>query len=421
MIKELYILSKADRALGNEKFRTVKKSYARLKRFGYSGMRERLEKEIRALKEENYLLYYRLSGKFGGAVLRLLFASVFLLSMLYILFIKSELYLSSASVIVKDINKNPQESMGLSLLGVGTSTQMQDAFVLEQYLASFDVFDVLDRAFRLGEHYHSEALDPFERLYASSRREDLLELYNKRLQINYDEISGILTIGFLHTSAEEAKKIVAFLVARAESQLNHYNQLRAQKQLTFIEGELEKSRAKLEASIRELELFQNENRLLDPAVEAQSTNAIIANLEANLVEKKARYNQLLSYMNRDNIEVVQLDAEIREIKKALRQLKSSLSGKGEGKLNATMVAYEKLIRQVDFDTEVYKQNLAQYEVAKVESVKEAKTLTVLTQPNLPDDYAKPEKLRESITLLLVLLLGYGILSLVITIVRDHKD
>jgi len=421
MIKQLYILSRADRRLGNEKFRTIKKSYARFKRFGYRGMRERLEKEIHALKEQHYLLYYRLSGSYGGALLRLFFVSAFAAAMVYILFIKSELYLSSASVIVKDINKNPQEAMGLSLLGAGPSTQMQDAFILEQYLGSYDVLDELDKTFKLSDHYHSEALDPFERLYGWSRREDFLHLYTKRLQIQYDEISGILTIGFLHTSAAEAKRIVRFLLSHAETQLNHYNRLRAQKQLAFMEGELAKSRARLEASIHELELFQNENQLLDPALEAQSTNAIIANLEASLVEKKARYNQLLSYMRRENIEVVQLEAEIREIKRALKQLKSSLSGKGEDKLNSTMVAYEKLIRQVDFDTEVYKQNLTQYEVAKVETVKEAKTLTVLTQPNLPDDYARPEKLRESITMLLVLLLGYGIVSLVLTIVRDHKD
>lgn len=421
MIKQLYILSQADKRLEQEKFRTLRKSYARLRRFGFRGMKERLQKEIAALKDEHYLLYYRLDAEYARALLRAFFLFLFIASTSYLLFVKSELYLSSSSIIIKDINKNPQESMGLTLLGVGASTQMQDASVLEQYLRSYDVLSILDEKFRLDAHYHSDALDPLERLYASSHREDLLELYRKRLQIGYDEVSGILTIGFLHTSGLQAQEIVRFLLAHAEEQLNYYNKRRALKQLAFMEKELKKSRERLDGSVRDLEVFQNENQIIDPAVDIQSKSTLIANLEAGLIEKKARYNQLRSYMNRDNIEVVQLSREITEIEKALKKLKRSLSGSGGDRLNSTMIAYEKLRRQVDFDTDVYKQNLVQYEIAKVETVKEAKTLSVLTQPNRPDGYTEPRKLRASITLMLVLLLGYGIVSLVLLIVRDHKE
>ena len=76
---------------------------------------------------------------------------------------------------------------------------------------------------------------------------------------------------------------------------------------------------------------------------------------------------------------------------------------------------------LEFDTEVYKNTLIQMEMTKIEVVKEAKTLSIVSRPNLPDGYTYPDKQNVFITILIILLMGYGIVSMLIAIVGDHKE
>ncbi|RUA00706.1 MAG: hypothetical protein DSY88_10440 [Candidatus Poseidoniales archaeon] len=86
-----------------------------------------------------------------------------------------------------------------------------------------------------------------------------------------------------------------------------------------------------------------------------------------------------------------------------------------------LLEYEKLKMQLEFDTEVYKNALIQLETTKLDVLKEAKTLSTVSKPNLPDGYTYPNKPKVFITLVIVILLMYGIFSMLGAIIRDHKE
>lgn len=346
---------------------------------------------------------------------------LFVLSVFYILFIQSKLYLSNASVIIRDINAKPAVGFDLSVLGAGTSSQMQDSKVLEAYLNSYDVLEQLDDSFHLNDYYHSDAVDPLHRLYAYSTREDFLQTYRNHLSVLYDEISGILTIAFYHTDAHVSQSIVQFLITHAEQQLNFYNHLRAQRQLGFIKEQVQKNRLSLDTAIARLEQYQNSHQLIDPMSEIATKNTIIATLEADLVQKRAELELMLQYMNAQSYDVKKLAAQIKTMQSALERNKAKLSGSQKDKLNKTFFEYEKLKSQVEFEKEVYAQSLGQLELATVEASQLAKALVVLIQPTLPDGIASPEYFRSLFTLLILFLLSYGIIVLVLGIIKDHKD
>ena len=83
--------------------------------------------------------------------------------------------------------------------------------------------------------------------------------------------------------------------------------------------------------------------------------------------------------------------------------------------------YEKLKMQLEFDKEVYTNALVQLETIKLDALKAAKTLSVVSKPNLPDGYTYPNKPRVFITLVIVMLLMYGIFSMLGAIIKDHKE
>ncbi len=354
------------------------------------------------------------------SIKKTVFFILFISLAIYILFIKSELYESSSSVVIKNL-ESKQSDLGLSLFVSGTTSSMQDSKIVETYLSSFDELQKLDKIFGLKKHYSSEKVDPVDRLYSWSKKEDFLKLYRKRLQLMYDEMSGILNIGFLHTDPKTAKAIVEQLIRDANEQINIYNKTVAQKQLSFIQKQVEANKKELEESIKALEKFQNSHTLLDPTQDAQTKHSLVAALESGLIEKKAKLNELRNYMNEESFEIIRLKHEIAEIERTLKKIRQNMANPKKEALNTYIFEYERLKNLVELNKELYKQSLLQLESIKADLHKNSKTLLVLTKPYLPDGYAYPQKAKAILTLALILGLLYGIVSLIEAIIKEHFD
>ncbi len=209
-----------------QEHRTLKKSYARWRRYGFRGMQTRLEKEYIAVKDD-FIANMGLEKRFSRMVVRVSFLLLFLSTSGYFLLLKSELFESRTAVIVRDIGSSaPAGGMELAILGMGSSSQLQDSKVVEEFLRSLDLFQVLDRQFSLVTHFKSDDLDLLERLSADATVEDNLAFYRKRLRIDYDETSGVLHIAYAHTSAQQAQEILQFMVKKVEDELTYPGQIK---------------------------------------------------------------------------------------------------------------------------------------------------------------------------------------------------
>lgn len=421
MIKKLIQLFWYEKEKKSEEPRTLKKNAARFKKHGYSGMMERMNKEYAQI-EKDYITKSILNSRYNKARGRFLFTAFFLLTLFYIFVIKSELYESKTALIVKDMQTSAvPDTLGLSLLGVGSSSQLQDSKVVETYLKSLDVYKVLDMQFHLTQHYKSDAVDFISRLSEDATEEEVLAFYNQHLIVTYDEISGILSVAFSHVDPSKAKEILEFLVKRVEDQINELNRIKAKKQLKFIDAEFNKAKERMNASSKKLENYQNKHLLLDPATEATTASGILSELESTLLQKQIEYGTMSGFMKENNYELKALKQQIDEIKRSISKERKELTGSSEDRLNKVLFEYGKLKLAFEFDTEVYKNALIQLETTKIDVLKEAKTLSILSKPNLPDGYTYPDKPKMFITLLIITLLLYGISSMLGTIIRDHKE
>ena len=354
--------------------------------------------------------------------IRTIFLLLFILLSIYFLLIKSELYESKTALIVRDLGSvSPAGGIELSFLGMGSNSQLQDSKVVEEYILSLDVFLLLDKKFELTKHFKSESLDFLERLASGATIEEVLEFYRTRVVTNYDDISGILHISYSHTDSKIAQNVLEYMIEKVEDELNDFNRRKALKQLKFIESEHKKNKDRADATSAKLEEYQNTHLFLDPNSDALNSSGIISTLEATLTHKRIELSTLKSYMNDDNYEVQTLKNEIKGIEKFISKKKSGLSGTSESRLNKVLFEYEKLKMQLEFDNEVYKNALIQLETTKLDVLKEAKTLSIVSKPNLPDGYTYPNKPKVFITLVIVMLLMYGIFSMLSAIIKDHKE
>lgn len=348
--------------------------------------------------------------------------TIFIILNIYYLFIKTELYQSKTALIVRDMSQKTSTSdLGLSLLGMNNSSQLQDSKIVEEYLKSLDVYQMINNKFDLTNYYKSDSLDFVQRLRENDTIEDVVEFYNNHLEIYYDETSNILSVAFNHNDPKKAKEILEFLVENVEYQLNEFNRTKAKKELSFVEKEYLNAKKKMEDSSTKLEEYQNNHLLLDPTNQATSSTGIISGLESQITQKKIEYSAKKNYLNNNSFELISIKNEIQEMETSVKTLKKKLSGRENDRLNKILFDYDKLKLQLEFDTEVYKNILIQLETTKIDTIKNNKTLSILSKPNLPDGYTYPDKPKVFITILILTLLIFGIISLLGSIIRDHKE
>lgn len=349
------------------------------------------------------------------------FVILLILSVIYVGVLKTSFYQATASITIKNLDKSISTSSLLGLMSGESNNNTQDAMVLQEYLKSYEVYNKANEKFSLTEYYDSNNLDLLERMYWFNSYEDYVELYNKHLNIVYDATSNITIISFLHIDNKKAQEIVEFLILEAENKLNEYNKQTASKQLYFVENETTKQKTILENSIKELSEYQDIQKTLNPNSQAETNTSILSELKVKLVESQAKLEKTSKYLTDSSFEIIDLKREISQIENSINQIKKEQSGNSKTTLNKSIFEFERLKAQVDLSTELYKQALLQLQSSKIEVNKDKKILQVLVNANLAQSYSEPKRFRELVTVVLVLSLMYGILSMIAAIIKDHRE
>ena len=363
-------------------------------------------------------------------ILRLLFLVLFMGMAYYIVKIETERYESTGIALLKDLGKKQSIDLSSILTGQGSST-MQDSKILELYIRSHEMFNYIDHDYNLTGHYTSNDLDFVQRLYGETplpfykaNQKNILEQYNENLKVLYDDPSGTLELTFVHTDPVIAQKILRSIIGRSESIINEFAKENAEIALHFIEKQKEKKRALFVQAIKKLIAYQNRHHTLDPQLDAERKNAILAELEADLVKKEVEYrSKLKSNWNPNGNEMKMLKATIIDTKASIATMKRELSGnnKKDAELNVNIFDFQLLKNEMEFAKEVYRQTLINQEELKIEVAQQSKHLIVVAQPTLADDYSYPNKLWDIFTIMLILFAVYSILIAIIAIIDNHKD
>ncbi len=360
--------------------------------------------------------------------LKLFFISLFILIAFYILAMKTEKFQSSSIVMIKDLSSKQSASMLGSMLLGQSSSSMQDSKILELYINSSEMFQTLDAKYHLAAYYTSDEMDLVQRLsehaffsFNRTTGENLLRQYQKDLSILYDEPSATLTIGFQHADPKIAQLIVKEIIQTATATLNRFEKENAQVALTSLMQQEKENKALFTDTIKKLIAYQNQHQTIDPNIDVQSKSTILANLESELIQKEVAYKSKLGYLNKNATEVQLLRDTIYQLKQSIRKIKKQIAGNGKNELNTNVSEFELLKSEVDFNKERYKQTLIKLEETKVSVKQNAKNLIVVTQPTLAQTYSEPNKFKDILSLMIILSFLYGIFTLILSILKEHKD
>ena len=343
----------------------------------------------------------------------------FVLALIYFVFIASDRYVSETTVSVRSANESSSALSGLAVLAGVNANSREDTLYLREYIHSLDMLKILDETLGLKALYKKSGVDFLHRLYDFMPQELFLWYFQNRVEIVYDDLTGLLKIRAEGFEPKDAQSISQAILNESENFVNELSHKMSRQQLAFAEGELLKAKERFSKAKTTLLDFQNRYGVFDPMVQAQAQASLALEFDATLSKKEAELSAMLAYLQESAPQVVTLKNEIAALKKQLAKEKKRVASESNSSINALASQYQNLVIDVGFSEDVYKVALQTVEKTRLETTRQIKYLSTIQKPIMPEMAEYPKRIYNLITIFIVLMLLYGISRLVKATIEDH--
>ncbi|MBH0312409.1 chain-length determining protein, partial [Alcaligenes faecalis] len=241
----------------------------------------------------------------------------------YWLVFASDRYVSEANVIIRKTDSVGAPSFDLGMLVSGVaSVDRANQLLLRDYLLSVDMLKKLDQALDLRTHYSSSEHDFVSRMwFQDASLEWFHRHYLRRVQVEFDEFSGVLRIKVQAYNPEMAQAITQQLVQEGERYMNVLGHEMAQVQVDFLVTQVDQAQERFQKASQDLLNYQNEAGLLSPQATAESINAIVAALEGQRAQLQTQLASLPKSLDRDHPNILMLKQSLRAVDQQIKQEK----------------------------------------------------------------------------------------------------
>ncbi|EHA13930.1 chain-length determining protein [Halomonas sp. HAL1] len=349
----------------------------------------------------------------------LAFLAIFLVSF-YWFIIAQERYVSRATVVLESPQVATPELSLSSLMGGGAGNTA-DLLLLREHLLSVDMLRRLDKDLNIREHY-TEHGDIFAKLGdRDAPIEDLHKYYLRRVKVELDEYAGVLNIEVQGYTPEFAHEMTTLLLEAGEDHMNEMGHRLADEQVHFLERQMVRLDERFTATRQALLEYQNEYGLVSPTDTVASINQVVATLEADLARLQAQRNALSSYQSAQSPELRQVERNITALRDQIIEQRDRIAQASGDSLNSVSAEYETLELQAQFAQETYSNALASLENTRLEAARQLKQVSVLQSPLMPEYPTEPNRLYNSSVFAIITIFLAFILSMLIMIIKDHRD
>lgn len=257
-----------------------------------------------------------------------------------------------------------------------------------------------------------------KKLYGDRRMEDARKDLAEHTDLSVDRKSQIITITVTDHDAKRAAAMGQAYMEELNRLVAELSTSSARRERIFLEGRLQAVSLDLEAAEREFSQFSSKNSAIDIKEQGKAMVEAAATLQGQLIAAESEAEGLKQVYTDNNVRVRSVQARINELKRQLEKI----GGKGEDasmplgqqqdslypsirKLPLLGVAYADLYRRTRVQEAVFESLTKEYELAKVQEVKEIPAVKVLDSPNIPDKKSFPPRL---VIMLLGTALAFGL-------------
>ena len=342
-------------------------------------------------------------------------------------FFASDQYAASGHFVVRHRAENPAAMSTLSFLGLGTSGtgSTPDMLVVNDYMASLQMIKDLAPHVDLRSMYADTGADWLARLKPSYGKdtisdEDLRDYWLKMAMVHFDQTTGLSTFEVRAFTAEDAKTIADAVFERGEELVNRLSERAQEDSLQLARREVENYRQRALDSLDALLAFQEKAQQVDPQGFASARTQIQAGIEQEVTQLQAQLDVLRKKLPEDAPGITQVRDRLGVIERQLiaERAKSTVSSGGDSAAQI-LNEFAKLKLESEFATQAYMSSLASLESARLEAIRQNLYLETFVRPHLPQIPEYPQALLNTLLVLVISFLVWGIGGLLVSAAREH--
>ncbi|MDR3502750.1 MAG: capsule biosynthesis protein [Legionella sp.] len=345
-----------------------------------------------------------------------------LLSIIYFGLIASDVYVVESQFVIRDSQHKTMNSLDSMLSHSGLMGSPNNNFIIQNYILSGDALRFLEKQLNIEEHYRSEAIDRFNRfagLTWDNSFESLLEYYKKHIGVAIDSASSISTLTVRAFSAEKAYEINHALLRKSEALVNQINKRARQDMLRFATEEVTNAEQKAKKTALALLAYRQKNQVFDPVKQTTLELQRASKLEDELILKQDQLRQMET-LTPKNPQLSVLRQKVASLKNNISIQKGQIAGK-QSSLSNKALGYEHLKLENTFAQKQLAAALSSLEQARIDAARKQIYLERIENPFTPESAIEPKRILDICSTLLLSLVVWGVLSMFIAGVKEHRD
>lgn len=345
-----------------------------------------------------------------------------LLATLYFGLFASDVYVSQSQFVVRSPDKPAQTGLGVLLKSVGFSNAGDEIFVAQQYVESRDALQLLNKDQAVRQAYTAPAISIFDRfdpLGWSGTFEDLYDYYSGKVGVEHDTTSSITTLTVKAFTPEDARRMNRQLLDLSESLVNRLNNRGEVDLLGYAQREVREAETGARRASQALAAFRQRSGIVDPERQASVQLQLVSKLQDELIGARLQLQQLLQ-LAPENPQIPLLRTRIAGLSRQIDSELGRVAG-SQRSLSAAAVQYQRLTLDREYADKRLGAALASLQDARNEARRKQAYVERIVEPNLPDDPAEPRRLRGILATLVLALVAYGILTMLLAGIREHRD
>ena len=236
-------------------------------------------------------------------------------------------------------------------------------------------------------------------------RERLWQDARKKLAANTgiveDRKSGIISITVTDKDPHRAAAMAQAYVDELNQLVSDLSTSGAHRERVFLEERLKSVQQDLESAERDFSQFSSKNMAIDIPEQGKAMVTAAATLQGQLIAAESELEGLKQIYTVNNVRVRSVEARISELKQQL----DKVGGKDDGSSNSSDdslypsikklpllgVTYADMYRRTKVQEAIFEALTRQYELAKVQEVRETPSVKVLDVANVPEKKSFPPR------------------------------
>ncbi len=345
-----------------------------------------------------------------------------MLSILYFGMIASDVYISESRFVVRSPDKPAKSGLGMLLNTAGFANASDEIRAAQGYIQSRDALRALNvdgLAQRSWGNAQISIFNRFNPFGLSGSFEELFIYYGKKIGAEFDTDTGITALTVRAFSARDAQAMNLRLLEQAEALVNQLNERGQGDLIRFAGREVDEAKEEARKAALELASYRNRAGVIDPERQATVQLQMISKLQDELIGARMQLLQLSS-IAAQNPQIPLLKVRIAGLQRAVDEQLGMVAGNSSS-LSATAAQYQRLQLQREFADRQLAGALSALQDARNEARRQRAYVERIAQPSMPDDAMEPRRLRGIIATFIVGLVAWGILSMLLAGVREHRN